>query len=421
MAACGGDDVLEEPLDIGTSPLQLSLGGGDIGRYHRGAVVGNWCLCAGVLLVGCLLAVPEFLRRSRDGASRGAHTSSRAWKSAAETGMPAALAMPVFGLLLPSTTTASVSLLWSAQPGDVALAVASLMLVAALTAWLARLLCMRAASFRARASRVRRGHERGAAAAVARALVGRRWGWRDVKGARGFCGVYGALFDAMRASVHWWPAVELVVGVVTAAVSGLLVTEQAACDSLTGVLGATGMLLVLLTLWLQTYDALLDLSQSVLANGLTVVAAIVALSTDSETAADGVLWTQTILSLASLLLSVVCVIQAAVDGIAPSNRLFLWVWLRLRSASPTTTTNDKLSSSIFLSDEDEHALECVKSSRRRGQSRRTATLHLFTRSPSSPETMHNLELLLARICQQQAQRFGRRHTKPFQPYIIDIQ
>ena len=171
VAACRGDDVLEQPIGYSGSPLQLVLGTGS-GRYARGAVVGNIVLCLAAVTVGCLVVassggsygwlarrlVPLSLlqwrrRRCRVGCSRWLRRCCprRRCEHCAAVG-------------------------WG---GNVVLGVCGLLGCAVVAAWLCRLLCVRAADFRARPVRVRRRRPNGLLAQAATALTGRDWQWRD--------------------------------------------------------------------------------------------------------------------------------------------------------------------------------------------------------------------------------------------------
>ena len=95
LSRCSGDDVLDAPLDLGTSPLQLVLGTGS-GRYARGAVVGNIVLCLAAVTVGCLVVAVKW-RQLRVASKTSGPTVAAA---VAATSMPCRM-FPLVAALLP--------------------------------------------------------------------------------------------------------------------------------------------------------------------------------------------------------------------------------------------------------------------------------------------------------------------------------
>ena len=56
---CAGEETLDEPLDIASSPLQLAFGD-TRGAFARGAIIGNLVLCLSCLADWRLVCVVGF-------------------------------------------------------------------------------------------------------------------------------------------------------------------------------------------------------------------------------------------------------------------------------------------------------------------------------------------------------------------------
>ena len=391
VASCVGEAALEEPPDAGSSPLQLALGSG-IGQYARGAVVGNVVLCCCAVLVGCGVACLVYVRKKKaTAATRQQQKALQRWtvrRAVAATGMPVGV-FPVLGALLPPTAGSAVSLLWTGA--DVGLGVFGLAVCAGAVAAVCALVCVRGDAFGARPVRLRRRRRsRGTwLQRLSAALTGRTWRWADRR--RGFVGTYGGVFEGSSGGRHWWAAVELAVAVGSGAVGGVLPSDTASCTAVASVLAVAAASLAVLLVALRPYDTLLDTAQGVAANAMTVVAVVVGLSSDSESAATGLVFAQAVQLLASLGLWLLLTIT--VEDVGSTSLLRRLVAL-LREGDDSSSNNSESSSSS--SSDTDSSLSSPSSS--------PVPLPVTPRPQVLPvdKRQKNLERLIQLICTTQA-------------------
>ena len=155
-------------------------------------------------------------------------------------------------------------------------------------------------------------------ATLADVLTQPSWVWIDVRFPcrRIFVNSYGPLFEGSRNRLHFWTAVEFTVGIVTAAASGLLFSEEGACQAIVGCVGCVSVAMTIVLLFVRPYDTLLDTLQAVVGNALTSVAAGIAFFVPHNIGLiEQIVWAQSAMVFLSLGLSVGCLtVQLWADG-----------------------------------------------------------------------------------------------------------
>lgn len=138
--------------------------------------------------------------------------------------------------------------------------------------------------------------------------------------------------------------------------SGLAIGEEAACLALTASIGLLSAVTVLLVVLLRPFDTRLDFVQSLVSNVLAVAAAVIAFATESEAAATGILWAQSVAMFVCLALLVGSVgVEVATTGTTTHRLRLLLRALRrpytvtaeegLHSDSESTSSNSWITSS----------------------------------------------------------------------------
>lgn len=215
-----------EEVDWLSSPIQIELGDSSLGRMHRGAVVGNLCLCGGVALLA--LAAAAVCSRNRNTAlsAEAIHLHIRQ-----------IIAVPVLLLAQPTMVSSVCLLQLAATRFDVltcalgCLGVAGVALFSAIMFYVvAWPFPFRAHAIAARFWKATAQHD--VSSSVQRSLHRLMWSsveWRSQSWAPHFVSAWGFLFDSTRERRHWWAAVDLCMSLLLGGLSTIAPHTPLAC------------------------------------------------------------------------------------------------------------------------------------------------------------------------------------------------
>ena len=213
VSGCPAAALDDGPVDVATSPTQMTVGGSPR-EYVRGAVVGNILLLLGCCMaaIGTMLLFPQ--------------------RRAADFWLPGLLYVP-FAILLVPLTTASTLLVASANPSGIDIVVGLIGYVSVL-APLMLLLRSATVNFRARPVRLNLRRFRGTKMRkLLKELYERSTVYSSFPDSPGFVArwEYAGVADFV-ANRQWFVAVEMLLGVATGVIAGMTALGSGWCRAL---------------------------------------------------------------------------------------------------------------------------------------------------------------------------------------------